>query len=242
MKAARLSILLIFLSVNSSSAEWRFEAYGGKFYPGRSDLTIYRPRAGDNLTYHDLEWEDRSWEHPIYYGYRISWFLPGSLRNGIELEFIHPKIHSDPSSRLLATGTLARQPVSGVRVLGDHIELFDISHGLNFLLINWAYRRAWRMSGPVGPGKSYLVFRSGLGPCICHTESLIDNVFMEHYELGGLGVQAALGAVIPIIGRLYLPLEYKITYAWLRNLDIYGGKARLNAAGFHLILAAGIWL
>ncbi|HUU29515.1 MAG TPA: hypothetical protein VM123_17060 [archaeon] len=239
MRASYLLCLLVFSLVRASYGEWRFEIFGGKFFPGSSDLSINRPSRGDNFTYHGIKWADRSFDSPIYYGYRIAKFFGSQRKSGFELEFIHAKIYSDPESRLKVTGILDNQPLEGVRRLGEQIQLFDISHGLNLLLFNFTRREAWWKKEPFDPVGSYVVFRAGLGPCICHTESVIEGRFREQYEFGGLGFQISAGAVMPLKRRFYIPLEYKFTQAWLRDLEVDKGVAGMDLGGSHLILGVG---
>jgi len=233
------AVLLGFLSC-SLFAEWRVELYGGVFFPGKSDLSVRRPVAGDNVTYRDLAWDDRSFEKPIYYGYRIGYFFGDRDRTGIEIELVHTKIYSDPDSYLTASGLIDARPVDGLRRLGDHLQRFDLSHGHNLLLVNFVRRVApWREEN-FSPTRPHLVFRVGLGPVISHTESRIEDRFQEGYEIGGVATQAAAGVVMPLGSYFYLPLEYKYSYSWLRELDIVQGKADMNLGGSHLAFGAGV--
>ncbi len=240
MKTTFFTALFLCFFAGSSFAEWRLELYGGVFFPGRSDLTVKRPLAGDNVTYRDLAWDDRSFEKPIYYGYRIGYFFGDQDRTGIELELVHAKIYSDPDSHLMASGLIANQPVDGLRRLGEHIQRFDLSHGHNLLMVNFVRKAApWR-EGTFSSTRPHLVFRAGIGPSISHTESLIEDRFKDGYEIGGLGVQAAAGVVMPLANNFYLPFEYKYSYSWLRDLDIVQGKADMNVGGSHLAFGAGV--
>ena len=241
MNRAKIVVFLAFLCICAPlRAEWRLEIYAGKFLPRRSDLTVRRPAAGDHITYYNVKWADRSFENPLYYGLRISKFASRESRIGFELEFVHAKVYSDPEAYLTAEGRLGNQPVTGIRRLGDYIQKFNISHGLNFAMANLVWRTARWRNGPFSAESPFAVFRSGVGTCLCHTESVINGQAGEQYEWGGPGFQTSIGGVLPINRALSLMLEYKFTHAWLRGLKVSGGKADSGIGGSHLVFGSAL--
>ena len=143
---------------------------------------------------------------------------------------------------MIASGRFANQPVEGLRRLGDHIQQFDISHGLNFLLANLVWRTGGWRKKPFSAQSPYAVFRSGLGACISHTESTINGIHREQYELSGPGFQTSIGGVLPINRSLSLMLEYKFTHAWLRGLKVDQGEADTAIGGSHLVFGSAFSL
>ena len=241
MNPAKIVVFLAVLSVYTPlKAEWRLELYAGKFFPGRSDLTVRRPAAGDDITYHKVKWSDRSFDLPFYYGLRVSKFPSRESKVGFEMEFIHAKVYSDPEAHVRAAGRLANQPVAGTRRLGDHIQQFDISHGLNFFLANLVWRTAWWRDESFSSRNPFVVFRSGVGACVCHTESTIDWQHREQYEWRGPGFQTSIGGVLPLNRAVSLMLEYKFSHVWLRGLKVHKGDADSGISGSHLVFGSAV--
>ena len=69
------------------SGGWVVAAYVGGARTAASALNVSQPELGNNLTFEDVRLQSRSFDPPLYYGLRGSYFLPriGSL--GVEAEF-----------------------------------------------------------------------------------------------------------------------------------------------------------
>jgi hypothetical protein len=80
-------------------------AFTGGAHTLDSPLTISQPGLGTQLVFRDVRFDGRSFEPPLYYGFRGGYFLRRRLSVGVEAEFIHLKIYSDPTGRVRATGT-----------------------------------------------------------------------------------------------------------------------------------------
>ena len=190
-----------------------------------SPLTISQPAAATQLTFHDVRFDGRSFDPPLYYGLRGGYFFRRQPSVGVEAEFIHLKVYSDPAQRVNATGTLRGAPLDGEMPLGTIVQRYSISHGVNLLLFNLAGRyRAGRGAGAPG-GRLILTGRAGLGPTIPHTESNVEGAAREQYELGRLAWQLAGGAEVRLWRGLYALGEYKFTRTGQRGA-ISGGEAR----------------
>lgn len=189
-----------------------------------SPLTISQPSLGNNLTFADLRFKSGSFESPVYYGFRIGYFLPPLPFLGVEAEFIHLKVYSDPKQEVHVSGLYHGAPIDQDMRLGEIVQQYSISHGANLLLFNVAGRYALK-KGPASPkGLVILTARFGLGPSIPHTESTIDGQSKGQYETGRLAWQLAASAEVKLWQGFYALVEYKFTRT-RQNGKIYSGTA-----------------
>lgn len=86
---------------NAIESEVRFRggetltaAYGGAQFTYPSDVQIQRP--GTDLTIHQVPWEGRPFDHPIYYGVRVARWFPASSFGGM-VDFTHSSRKRAPS-------------------------------------------------------------------------------------------------------------------------------------------------
>lgn len=186
-------------------------AYLGTAKTASTDLTIAQPSLNTNLTFENVRLRSRSFESPQYYGLRVGYFFPKASFVGVETEFIHLKVYSEPAQRVRATGTRRGTAINREIALGEIVQQYSISHGANFLLFNLAGRRGFWRAENSNRNRLILTARAGIGPTIPHTESSIEGQRQEQYELGRLGWQLAGGAEVKIWRGLYGLGEYKYT-------------------------------
>ncbi|MDQ4122140.1 MAG: outer membrane beta-barrel protein [Acidobacteriota bacterium] len=199
-------------------------AYLGAAKTAATDLNISQPALNTNLTFKDVRLSSRSFDPPLYYGLRAGYFFPQLPFLGIEAEFIHLKVYSNPQQRVRTAGTRRGAPVNGEIRLGDIVQQYSISHGANFLLFNAAARRGF-FPADANRNRLILTARAGLGPTIPHTESNIEGNQQEQYEIGRLGWQTAGGAELKLFRGLYALGEYKYTQTRQRG-KIFSGTAQ----------------
>jgi opacity protein-like surface antigen len=144
----------------------------------------------------------------LYYGVRGGYFLGGIPFLGFDAEFIHLKVFANPDQRVSVSGVRGNVALNSELPLGDIVQQYSISHGVNLLLFNVAARH--RINRDTD-GRLSLTARAGLGPTIPHTESRIEGQGQEQYELGRLAWQAAAGAEFKLWGRLHVVGEYKFS-------------------------------
>jgi hypothetical protein len=109
-----------------------------------------------------------------------------------------------------------------------------MSHGLNFILLNVAARRGLGPAAASGAHRIVGVVRVGAGPTMPHAESLLDNVTMEQYEGGGLGVQVGGGIELSLGHGVGALGEYKFTDA-SPEIDVAGGTAKIPSRTHHVV-------
>jgi hypothetical protein len=190
---------------------WVVAAYVGGARTAASDLRISQPALGSDMTFEGVRLRSRSFDPPLYYGLRGGYFLPRLPSLGFEAEFIHLKVYSDPGQRVSVEGLRRGAPVGGELALGEVVQQYSISHGVNLLLFNTALRHGFGR-GPGAPdGRLIVTARAGAGPTIPHTESSVEGIRQEQYEVGRMAWQAAGGAEFQLWGGLYALGEYKFT-------------------------------
>lgn len=223
MKTIVLAVWSLLLSAPLRAAppaidgEWVVAAYLGGARTQRSDLTISQPTLGTQLRFDGVRFRGQSFTGPLYYGVRGGRFFARAPALGVEVEFTHLKVFSDAQQTVPARGTHTGEPIDGPVRLGDIVQRYSISHGLNLLLLNVAarYRPADRL---------YLTGRFGVGPTIPHPESHIDTNVSEHYQWGRAAAQFAAGAEFRVGHGVYALGEYKFTRTHQRD-RIFRGTA-----------------
>jgi hypothetical protein len=141
---------------------------------------------------------------------------------GVEAEFIHLKVFSNPQQRVRVTGLRRGVTLRGELPLGEIVQQYSISHGVNLLLFNVAARLAMRRSAAAPRGRLILTGRAGAGPTLPHTESSIEGLRQEQYEVGRLGWQAAGGAELKMWRGMHLLSEYKLSRTRQRGKVTHG--------------------
>jgi opacity protein-like surface antigen len=200
---------------------WVIAAFLGGARTAASDLTISQPAVGTNLTFQDVRFSSRSFRPPLYYGFRGGYFLRRLPFLGFEAEFIHLKVFSDPQQRVQVNGLRRNAPLNAELPLGDIVQQYSVSHGVNLLLLNVAARHRIKRGTN---GRLALTARAGLGPTLPHTESRIEGEAKEQYEFGRLSWQASGGAELRVWRGMFFLGEYKFTRTRQR------GKVTLGTA------------
>lgn len=207
---------------------WVVAAYIGGAHTASSTLTILQPSLGTNLSFENVRLESRSFDPPLYYGVRGSYFLPRMPYFGIEAELIHLKVFSNPQQRVRVTGVRRGTPANGELPLGEIVQQYSISHGVNLLLFNAAVRHA-------PSGRVILSARTGVGPTLPHTESRIEGQSLEQYELGRIAWQAAAGAEVRLWKGLFVLGEYKFSRT-RQSGKVFSGTAESLLRTHHGVL------
>ena len=179
-------------------ADWLLSFYAGGGATSSNTLTI-TPPAGTTVTIPDVEYEGRSFASPIYYGYRAGW-TPAGRHLGVEAEFTHAK----------SIATTLRS--------GD-LTAFQLSHGLNFILGNVAYR-----TSPMCGGRCTFVARGGAGITYPHVEATFRGVTTYQYEYAGLGIQGGAGIELRVLDHWYVVADARLTHARVRTDLADGGR------------------
>jgi len=202
--------------------EWVIAAYLGGARTASSTLRISQPARNTQLAFDAVRLDSRSFDPPLYYGVRGSYFIRGLPFLGIEAEFIHMKVYADPTQRVRVTGRYRDVWLEQELPLGQIVQEYSISHGLNLLLFNLVARARMLRSADVPRGRLLLNARFGLGPTIPHTESTIEGERQQQYEWGRAAWQWSAGVEFHLWRGLYALGEYKFTRTRQRGLVVGG--------------------
>lgn len=216
---------------------WVVAAYLGGARTSSSNLTISQPSLGTNLTFQDVRLSSRSFSPPLYYGVRGGYFLRRMPSLGFEAEFIHLKVFADPQQRVRVTGLRRHGVTDGELRLGEIVQQYSISHGVNLLLFNVAARHRVQR---VAEGRLRVTARAGLGPTLPHTESRIEGEGREQYEIGRLAWQTAGGAEFRVWRGLHVLGEYKFTRTRQRG-KVASGTAESLLRTHHGVFGVGYY-
>lgn len=211
-------------TATTDRGEWVIAAYLGSARTASSTLKISQPARNTQLAFDPVRFDDRSFDPPLYYGVRGSYFIRGLSFLGIEAEFIHLKVYSDPTQRVRATGRHRGVGLDQELPLGQIVQEYSISHGLNLLLFNLVARAPVLRSSDVPRGRLLLGARFGIGPTIPHTESTIEGERQQQYEWGRAVWQWSSGVEFHLWRGLYALGEYKFTRTRQRGA-IFAGSA-----------------
>ena len=190
---------------------WVVATYFGGARTAPSSLTVSQPALGNDLTFEDVRFRSRSFDPPLYYGFRGGYFIHRVPSLGVEAEFIHLKVFTNPQQRVRVSGLRRGAALQGELPLGEIVQQYSISHGVNLLLFNAAARHGMRRNAEAPGGRLIITGRFGAGPTLPHTESSVEGQRQEQYEVGRLGLQAAGGAEFNLWRGLYILGEYKFT-------------------------------
>ena len=223
------AVLCLCTGPATAEAEWVLGGYLGAAHTMTAALSVTQPLADTNVTLTSVEYHGASFTPPIYYGYRVAYFLSDVSWLGFEAEVIHLKVYARTDGFSRASGRVMGLSIDGdvpVRVI---VESFSISHGLNFAILNVVVRRALsgRSDGPV----TFLA-RGGIGPTVPHAESRIGGVFEEGHEIGAPGMQVATGIEVRHGRRLGVIAEYKLTTT-NQTVSISEGEAHGRFTSHH---------
>ncbi len=194
--AAALAATLAGLVAAPALAEVELSFYGGYQTAPHSTFEV----TGDPFvpdTRIGAGWEGRSFENPIYYGVRATWWQSETF--GVGLDVNHTKVYADDET-LAETG----------------FERLEFSDGLNIVTVN-AYRRWPGMWGSLTP-----YVGGGIGISVPYVELTDGASDTAGYQYGGPAVAWIAGASYAIDETWSVFGEYKGTYS-INDVDLDTG-------------------
>ena len=215
-------------------ADWVLAAFVGGAATQAATLRVEQPARGSDFEARDVTFAGRSLESPVYYGYRVLWTRLRQGRIGFEAELIHLKVYADTAAPVSVRGRILDAPVDRTMRLGDVVERFSISHGLNLLFGNLVLRRPLGGTGPLQDRRAVLAVRIGAGPTIPHAESTIGGRTQEQYEWGRVAGQVAAGLEYRVAAHVAALLEYKAT-ATSQRVSVPDGWASARFTTQHAV-------
>ncbi|MEM1100497.1 MAG: outer membrane beta-barrel protein [Pseudomonadota bacterium] len=200
MRRSALSALALaaVLSPAAAQAEWELSVYLGYQTAPHSDVegTISGAPFEEFVA-----WEGRSFENPIYYGFRATNWLNDTTGWGVELN--HAKVYaSDEDLADLGFTDL------------------EFSDGLNFLTVNYMRRFPDQFSGAFAAFTPYV--GAGAGLAIPHVDVSDGSSTTFEYQLTGPAVVWMAGASYPLTESFSGFVEYKGSFS-SNTADLEGG-------------------
>ncbi|GAB6141869.1 outer membrane beta-barrel protein [Methylosoma difficile] len=211
------------LMASVANAEINLALYAGQSFIDNGDLNL--KQGTTNLTFHDVSWNDKSFESPIFYGARIGYWFDSAPNWGLSVDFSHIKNYLEYDKNALVTGTRADgSTANGVEPISNSIQDFNMSHGVNTLTFNGQYR--WFPTGQRDNsllGRMQIYTGLGAGFSIPHVEAMISGVQTYEYQAGaGPVVNGMLGFNYDLVSFLSGFAEYKLSYVDVED-DLTGG-------------------
>jgi len=210
-KFGAMFILVLLTAVISVEAEasWTAEVFGGTAYNFNTPLTIHQT-GEENISF-NAKYDTKPLNGSPYYAFRFGRWKES---RAWELEFIHHKLY------------LRNSP--------PEIQLFEISHGYNFIYGN----RAWKHKG--------FIFRVGAGLVMTHPETIVRGkelpwnrgLLRDGNYLSGVSAQVAAGKRFYLWKSLFFTLEAKLTASYA-NIPIECGDANVPNVALHGLFGFG---
>lgn len=227
--------IILFLSFLFSSLgdifpqDLKFSLYLGKNLPQTSYLKISQDLNRTFLRFENVKFTDKSFEFPIYYGAKLSYsFRFVNPKIFAEIEFIHSKIYSEQSQFVKVFGIYRDSLVDTVIRLGDIVQNFSVSHGLNYALFNFGYRADF--SDHISAFAKF-----GVGLSISHIEATVDSLSLEGYKVDAFAVQVGGGLIYRFHRKFSGFVELKYTSGEISNAKIYGGTIETFIRMWHIV-------
>jgi opacity protein-like surface antigen len=213
-----------------ADADWTFSTFLGNAWTRASTARLVVPELQTDLEMAPLEYRSESFRSPLYYGGRVSWTPRTTPHLSVESEFIHMKVFAQTDHLAHMHGTWHGVPVDAVLPAGSVVQRLAMSHGLNFLLANVAYRHdiCERLQA---------IARTGLGSTLAHVETTMDGFSQDHYTGGGLAAQIGGGLEAELVPHVHAIVEYKFTWT-SPTIDVASGTATVPARSHHVVAGA----
>lgn len=213
MRHLILSTALLTALAAPAAAEMELSFYSGWQTSPHSRASGTLPGGGsyDAL----IGWDGKSFELPLYYGLRGTWWRSETLGFGVELT--HSKVYADPDDR---------------SALG--FSRMEFTDGHNVVTAN--VMRRW----PEQFGVATPYVGGGLGFAMPHVDVDHAGGTTYGYQLTGPAMRATAGVSYPINERVSVFSEYQFTYSW-NEAELDGGGSlntdiKTNAVNFGLSL------
>jgi lipid A oxidase len=205
--------------VTSAHAESFVAFYGGVSDSDASDVRLRQPN-GTDLTFHGVNWSERSLERPYYWGMRIGYWRRSARSWGVALDLTHAKVYADLDEDVAVRGERLGVSVDTVERLGDTFIDLSMSHGLNLLTVNGLYR--WDPAGGIATVRLRPYVGLGAGIVIPHVEVKTATTRNDAYQIAGWVVDGLVGLNFKFDQGISAFLEYRLSHTDV-SADLSGG-------------------
>ena len=190
-------IIFLYLISGEASAQNKLVFEIGSGIPYNFSLPLTIRQNGERTIKQTAEFDSRPFEIPIFWDWRIGYW---SGSNGWELEAIHHKLF------------LRNKP--------PEVQQFDISHGINFVIINRCFL------------KDGFIFKAGAGISLAHPENVVRGkkldeqrgIFEQGYYISGPALLFSAGKRLYLIEKIFFSVEAKLALSY-SNVPVADGTA-----------------
>lgn len=237
-----LLVALALATAAPAAAEFFLEGYTGTNLTLDSDLHI-KQSGGTDFTYSDVSWLAKPFSGSPYHAARGGYFLETIPWLGFAVDFFHFKVFAEVDDTRRLSGTVAGAPVGGSAQVGALVQKFQVSHGVNYFMLDALFRHGLFKDAERFPkGIVQLYGGVGLGAVLAHGESVVRNVAAEPgYEWSGIGVQAVAGVRVLFWKYLGVFAEYKFTHSGV-DVGVASGRAKLTENTHHAVGGISVYL
>ena len=119
----------------------------------------------------------------------------------------------DTSDVAPVSGTISGNPVSGELPINSVLDSFELTHGLNFLTLNYMHR--WLCDEGRDRGTCVLLrpyVGAGAGIAVPHVDATVQGQPTLEYQITGPAINVLAGLSAPLCGRVSIFTEYKLTW------------------------------
>jgi hypothetical protein len=161
-----------------------------------------------------------------YYNMRLLHFFSKKPRFGIGIELLHLKVFLiDRDQQIRLTGTYNGNPINQEVRIGDYLDLFNVSHGVNHVSLLFNYRWLFRKTPRLPDGRLQPFVSLSVGPAAPHLELNLkkeDKVEKKAYSYqwgkGNWGMGMGMGVRYKPGRHFGFYLQYRFTYSYLHGM------------------------
>jgi hypothetical protein len=205
-------LVALALASGAAHAEWRASVGFGDCITQNSDLRITAPNT--DLTADHVKWYGRGFEVPPWYDLNLVWFPRPRASLGFTAGLLHAKVYADGNRLTHMHGAVDGDPVDSVVPLGNYVQEFSISHGVNFFHVGVVARRQWRRSPHFPSGRWEPFVSLAAGPVLNHPENRVfgQDVDQDYHWNHSWGFLGSVGLHHPLSPRWGVFAEVKRTH------------------------------
>jgi lipid A oxidase len=229
----RALVLSLATLARPAAAETWLSVSLGTSWTSESDLHVRS--AGDDVTLHDVRWETRSFDRPLYWDVRLTHFFEAAPSVGVEFDVVHDKAYADAERAYRVTGRRGGATVDVVEPFDRTFTGLEFSHGANAGLVHVVARpcRTRPCDAPFEPWVG-----AGFGVALPHTDAVNASGSISRYQFSGPVFDLLAGARGPVWGHVAPRVEYRWVHQSLA-VDMPGGDLETSLSTHHLSFGGG---
>jgi len=227
------------LVARPAAAQTTFSVNTGTASTASSDLRIRQPQNGTDILFRGIDWSTRAFSGSMYYGYRIEHYFKNRPNLGFDIDFTHNKAYSNPDQIVATSGTFGGQPVSGDTRLGDRVQEYRITNGINTIGLDVLYRFPGRAAPGYPNGRLQPYVGGGPAYFIVYGVNTVNGAEGgRKYENSDFGFQLKAGARYFLSPKISFFAELKYTDG-VGKPSVAGGDSETNLRSTHTLIGLG---